>query len=179
MEKALINAQYIGIKNNEGTVYELDGIVTVNPEADLVVLKLNNNVSNEVKLGNQENLNFEDPVFTISSKSGLGLTLQKGILISKDKYIESTIPLTEADQGSSAFNESGEIIGINTSKAINSAISTAVRNDGLKEIQNLFKDKDFASIKVVKFEKLKEKYYTNYKKENVINSIPTDIWKKY
>ena len=54
MEKALINAQYIGIKNNEGTVYELDGIVTVNPEADLVVLKLNNNVSNEVKLGNQE-----------------------------------------------------------------------------------------------------------------------------
>ena len=132
MEKTLINAQYIGIKNNEGTVYELDGIVTVNPEADLVVLKLKNNVSNEAKLGNQENLNFEDPVFTISSKSGLGLTLQKGILISKDKYIESTIPLTEADQGSSAFNESGEIIGINTSKAINSAISTAVRNDGLK-----------------------------------------------
>lgn len=47
---------------------------------------------------------------TISSKSGVGLSLQTGIVTSKDGYIQSAIPLREADEGSPLYNDAGQLI---------------------------------------------------------------------
>lgn len=180
VEKALINSQYLTVKDNLGKNYNIDGIITANPETDVVVIKLKEKSNTFVKLGNKNSIQIEDPAITLSSKSGVGLTIQKGIVISNDDYVQSSIPLMESDEGSPLFNKNGELIGLNTSKSVNTSISMAINVDVIKEIQNKFNSIDFNSIKTITFEDLKsEYYYTKYNEENIVNSIPKNKWNKY
>ena len=180
LEKALINSQFFAIKDNEGNSYQIDGIVTANPETDLVVIKLKDKVTATTTLGNIDNVNILDAVMTISSKSGVGLSLQTGIVTSKDGYIQSAIPLREADEGSPLYNDAGQLIGINTAKAVNTSVSLAIDVNALEEIKNKIGSKDFDSIKTVNFNELKEKYYyTNYNEEKIVNSISDTKWQTF
>lgn len=180
LEKALINSQYLTIKDNTGTTYNLDGIVTANPETDVAVIKLKEKSGTCIQLGNKNDIKIEDPAITLSSKSGTGLTIQKGIVIANGDYVQTSIPLTETDEGSPLFDSKGNLIGVNTSKSINSSISMAINLDVIKEIQDKFNSIEFESIKTISFEDLKnEYYYTKYNEENVVNSISKSKWNKY
>lgn len=180
LEKALITAQYLTVKDNLGTIYNIDGIITANPETDVAVIKLKEKSGTSVKLSNKKDIHIEDPAITLNSKSGTGLIIQKGIVISNEDYVQSTIPLTESDEGSPLFDKNGNVMGLNSSKLINSSISMAINVDVIKEIQDKFNSVDFDTIKTISFEDLKnEFYYTKYNKEKVINSIPKNKWNKY
>lgn len=180
IEKSLINAQYIAIKDNQGNILEIDGIVTVNPETDIAVIKLKDKTNKSVSLGNSDNLKTEDPAVIISSKTSVGLTLQKGIVIANDGYIQTTIPLEASDEGSPLINAEGQVIGINTAKQINTSISIAVNANVLKEIQNKFKNIEFSNLEAVSFDTLKEQYYyVKYNDEIIQNNIPENKWKEY
>lgn len=180
LEKALIDSQYISIQDNKSNFYEVDGIITANPQTDIVLIKLKNKVGRTVNLANSSELKTEDPLITISSKSGVSYIIQKGIVISNDDYIQSSIPLSNNDEGSPLFNGNGQVVGINTSKSTNSSISMAINSEVLKEAKEKFDNIDFDSIQTIKFEKLKEDYYyIKYNNENVINDIPTKVWKDY
>lgn len=180
LEKALINSQYFVVKNSAGKIYDIDGIVTANPESDIAVIKLKEKIPTTIALGNIDSMNIEDPVITISSKTGVGFTIQTGILISKDGYLQNILPLQESDAGSPLYNDKGLIIGMNTSKSINSSISMALDSKVLFEVKNKFSTMDFSTIDTVPFNELKEKfYYTEYSKESIINSIPSSKWKMF
>lgn len=180
IEKSLIEAQYIAIKDNEGSSYEIEGIVTANPETDIAVIKLKNKINKKVNLGNYKDLKIEDPVITISSKTGIGLTLQKGIVVANDGYIQSAIPLSTTDEGSPLLDKNGNVIGINTSKQINTSISIAINAEVLKEVQEKFNAINFESIETITFSELKEQfYYVKYNDEIVKNSISKSKWKEY
>lgn len=179
-ETSLINAQYISIKDNEGNFYEMDGIVTLNPETDIVVIKLKDRNGDKISLGDSNKLKTEDPVISISSKTGVGLTIQKGIVITNDGYIASAVPLTSSDTGSPLFDQYGNVIGMNTSKQINTSVSLAINSDALKEIQDMFNNIDFSSIKTISFDELKEEfYYVKVNDEKVSNNVPKSKWKEF
>jgi len=180
LEKSLIESQFIAVKDNSGNSYVIDGIVTINPETDIVVIKLKNKVNNKVVLGDSKELKIEDPVISISSKSGMGLTVQSGIVVTNNGYIGSTIPLTTTDEGSPLINNNGQVIGMNTAKQVNTSMSLAINSSILKEIQDKFNNVNFDDIKGISFEELKEEYYyVKYNQETVKNSIPNKIWKTY
>lgn len=179
LEKALIDSQYIAIKDSDYNNYEIDGIITVNPDSDIVLIKLKNKLGYSVEIGDSNTLSTEDPAITISSKSGVSYIIQKGIIISTDGYIQTSIPLSDTDEGSILLNREGQVIGINTSKSTNASISIAINSEALKEIKNKFNNTLFESIKAISFEELKENYYLKYSDESVINTISTRIWKKY
>ena len=177
LEEALIEAQYITIRNNNGDVYKLDGIITINPETDLAVLKLKDAVKTNIKIGNIDNINVEDPVISISSKTGVGLSAQTGIVTSKDGFIQTSISLIESDGGSPLFNTNGELIGMNTNKLVNNSLSIAIDSKALEEIKNKFSV--YEEIESIDFDTLKEKYYyQNYQKESNVNKIPKSKWNK-
>lgn len=179
LEKALINGQYITIKGNNIS-YEVEGIVTANPDTDVAVIKVKNSNNSSIKLGDYKTINVEDPAIIISSKSGTGAMVQTGIVISNEEYIQTSIPLSTVDEGSPLFNQSGDVIGINTSKSTNTSISIAMNSEVLKEIQNKFKSLSFDKIETISFNELKEKYYyVKYNSENIKNSIPKSKWKTY
>lgn len=179
LEKALINAQDISIRDNYGVSYKLDGIVTINVESNLAVLKLEEKSRTYVILGS-DNYNVEDPVIVLSSKTGAGLVTQKGIIISKDGYIQTSIPLSETDEGSPLFNSNGEVIGLNTSLMTNASVSSAINVNALKDVQNKFNNINFDDIKTIRFDELKNKYYyVKYTDDKVIDEIPRTKWNKY
>lgn len=179
IEKSLGEAQFMAIRDNNGNSYKIDGIVTVNMDTDVVVLKLKDKVNNKVVLGDYKQLNKEDPVISISSKTGVGLSLQSGIVVSTDGYINTSIPMVKSDEGSPLFNSLGQVVGMNTSNQVNTSISLAINSDILKEIQNKFNNVSFEDIKCVPFDKLKENYYVKYNDEKVKKDIPTLKWNKY
>ena len=179
LEKSLIKSQYITISNSNNT-FELEGIITANPETDIAVIKVKNSNNTYIKLGDYKNTKVEDPIITISSKLGVGTIIQKGIITSNNNYIQTSIPLSDTDEGSPLFNINGEVIGLNTSKSTQSSISTAINSDVLKEIQDKINSSSINKIQTISFEELKEKYYYDKNNnENIINSISKNKWKKY
>ena len=180
LEKSLVDAQYIAIKDNDGNSLEIDGIVTANPETDIAVIKLKNKTDKNVILGNSDNLKTEDPAIIISSKTGVGLTVQKGIIVSNDGYIQTAIPLSDSDQGSPIFNSDGQVVGINTAKQVNASISLSINANVLMEIQDKFKNIDFDTLNVITFSKLKEQYYYIKSNDEIIeNNIASNKWEEY
>lgn len=178
MEKSLIGAQYFTVKDNRGNTYEIDGIVTASPESDIVVIKLKNKISSHVTLASD--FEVEDPAIILSSKTGTGMTVQSGIVISVSDRIQTSIPLSQTDEGSPLLNKNGQVIGMNTSDSVNASISIAIHSNMLKEVQEKFNHIDFASIEIISFEKLKEEYYyVKYHDEAVKNDIPSNKWKTY
>lgn len=180
LEKSLKGSQYITLSDYQGTVYQIDGILTVNSETDIAVIKLKEKSGYSVNLGDSNDLKIENPAFVISSKSGIGMIIQKGIIISKEDYIQTSIPLSETDEGSPLFDSNGNVIGMNTAKSTNTSISISVGSNVLKEIKEKVSNTNFDDLKIITFEKLKENYYyTKYNSDTVQNNISKSKWKKY
>ena len=178
LEKALTSGQYIAVQGKD-QVYQIEGIVTANPEQDIALLKLKDKVKSTAIIGDSSNLKIEDPVVTITSKTGIAFTLQSGIVTANESDIQSTLLLSETDEGSPLLNAKGNIVGINTSKITNSSMTIANNSNILKEVQNKFKNENFDKMETVSFEKLKKNYYSNTKNETLKNSLPKKIWEKY
>jgi uncharacterized protein YxeA len=180
IEQSLLKGQFILIRDKFDNLYEMDGLVTINPDLDIAIIKLKTKIGSKVTLGDVSKMTSEDPVISISTKTGFGLTVVSGIMVSNDSTIKSLIPISSSDEGSPLFNSNGEVIGINTSKMVNSSLSVAMPSKYLSDLQSQFASTDFNSLTVVNFDKLKEQYYyKNHNKEMVANNIATNIWNKY
>lgn len=179
VKSALNNCQTISIFDSNGNAYAMDGIVTINPDTDVAVIKIKTPSGSGVNLGDTSSLASLDPALTLSSKMGVGFILQKGVVISNSGYLQLTAAVGDNDQGSPVLDQNGNVIGMNTNQQVNSGVAVAINTKALKEVQDMFKDKEFSSIKAVKFSKLKENYYQKYDEEIVLNSIPKSKWKTY
>lgn len=179
VKSALNNCQSISIFDSNGNSYVMDGIVTINPDTDIAVIKITVPVGSAVNLGDTSSLSSLEPALTLSSKMGVGFILQKGVVITNSGYLQLTAAVSDNDQGSPVLDQKGNVIGMNTNQQVNSGISVAINTKALKEVQDMFKDKEFSSIKVIPFSKLKENYYQKYDEEVVLNSIPKSKWKTY
>ncbi len=168
---AIQNDNYIYVKylNKQ---YELDGVLTVNPETNLAVLKLKEKLPSTITLAK---VNLNEDVYSYIDNE-----LKNGIVLFDSSYVESTITITELTSGSPLLNSLGEVVGMNTNKYNNRTTSLAINNLYLQEVYNLFHDKDFDSLKYQSFDELKEKYYYyRFGEEKKYNNVPNDIWQKY
>ena len=179
IEQSLMKAQNITISDSLGNVYELDGIVTINIENDIAILKVKNKNENFIKFEDENSVEKENAVITLNTKNGIGLTTNKGIVISTDKNIQTSLPISEEAQGSPLFNDEGKIVGMINSKVFNSSVSFATKSNILKEYYDKFKKINYEEVKAISFEELKENYYIKYNDENIINDIPEDKYKEY
>ena len=144
IEKSLSKAQQIIISDFSGNVYTLDGIVAVNEENDIAILKVKNKSQNNVDVEKSTKYNIEDAVITLNSNVGIGLTASKGIIISKDNNdIQMTLVETEETQGSPIFNNQGNVIGMVNSKILNASTAFATDAEILKKYYDKFSSKDF------------------------------------
>ena len=178
IEKSLMKAQNIVISDSEGNVYELDGIVTMNEQADISVLKVKNKNQNYIEISNEGNIENEDAVISINSKNGVGLISSKGIMIVADD-INTSIPITKELQGSLLFDKDGKIAGMINSFSVNSSISSVTSREILKEYYDIFSKIEYENIKCISFKTLKENYYIDIKDEKIEENIPDKIWNKY
>lgn len=179
IEKSLMKAQNIIVNDSLGNVYELEGIVTLNIENDIAILKVKSENSKYIEYEDINKPLKEDAVISINSKTSVGLSTSKGIITCIDKSIQTSLPITEEVQGSPLFNIDGKLIGMVNSKILNSSISFATSLDVLKEYYNKFSKVNYNDVKAIPFNTLKENYYIKYGDENVVNDIPQDKLKKF
>lgn len=176
LKNSLINGQYIEVKDYKNNLYPVEGIININEDADIALIKIKGYKKFGVIIGDSSKLSSEDPVISLGSKTGSGITSSTGIIMSIDTNIQSLIPITNFDRGGPLLNSSGEVIGINNSLSINSSVSYATKIDILKDLQNKLNDND---ITYTSFDKLKEYYYYQKNNEEIVkNEIPNKVWNK-
>ncbi len=180
IKSSLENAQYIAIRDYQGNYYDLDGIITINPNTDIALLKLKEEKGNPVTIS-PTNAQLEDPIFTVNSKTGVGFSLQSGIALRMRGYVRTIIPMRASDAGSPLFNLDGAVVGMNVPVSIDSNVSFSLPVELIEEAYDNIKQKDFDTIVSVPFDDLKERYYryTKDTQEQEVNTIPDKIWKKY
>lgn len=179
IEKSLMKAQNIIISDSLGTIYELEGIVTMNLENDIAILKVKNESKNNINIEKIDKIEREDAVIALNSNVGIGLTTSKGIIISADNNIQTSLPITEEMQGSPIFNNDGKLIGMINSKTLGTSISYATNINVLREYQDKLASKNYNEVKAISFEEIKENYYIRYSEENIINNIPHNKLNEY
>lgn len=180
LEDALINAQYITITDHNNKPHQIEGIVTVNIDSDLAVIKLKEKTNSKVVIADSSKVQLEDAAILISSKTGVGLTLRKGIIVSNNGYLQNSIPVTKEEQSSPLLNSNGELIGLTSKESVNTGISLSIPSNAIKEIQDLFTKVPFEEIKATTFKKLKESYYyVKYEEETIKNNISKNKWREY
>ena len=106
-------AKIIGQK----TKYDIEGITAVDPERDLVVLKISGARARAVALGNSESIQVGETVYAVGNPQGLEGTFSQGIIssirkVGNDKLLQITAPISPGSSGGPVLNGKGEVIGV-------------------------------------------------------------------
>ena len=106
-------AKIIGQK----TKYDIEGITAVDPERDLVVLKISGARAGAVALGNSESVQVGETVYAVGNPQGLEGTFSQGIIssireVGNDKLLQITAPISPGSSGGPVLNGKGEVIGV-------------------------------------------------------------------
>jgi tetratricopeptide (TPR) repeat protein len=153
------NARNIKVKAGE-KVLDVEGLIYVDKENDLVILKVKGEGLPTVKLGDIGKIAIGEKVYVISSPQGLENTISDGILSGIRKVtpelevLQITAPVSSGSSGGPVFNKDGEVIGIAT------FLIKEAQNLNFAMPVNIVKDK-IGSKKVIA---LKDSEIEDYKK---------------
>ena len=106
-------AKIIGQKSK----YDVEGITAVDPNRDLVVLKIAGHQGGPLVLGNSEYVQVGETVYAVGNPQGLEGTFSQGIVsgireVGTDKILQITAPISPGSSGGPVLNSKGEVIGV-------------------------------------------------------------------
>jgi len=101
----------------EKAKYDIEGITAVDPERDLVILKISGARAAALSLGNIESLQVGETVYAVGNPQGLEGTFSQGIVssireVGTDKLLQITAPISPGSSGGPVLNDKGEVIGV-------------------------------------------------------------------
>lgn len=144
----------------DGSIVEVDGVITADPSLDLAVLKLTEAVGDPVRIGSPSESRKGDEVLAIGSPLGLFNTVTIGLFQNvwqegERTLLQSSLPLAPGNSGGPLFNASGEVIGINTMIMEGYAdISIAVSIDHLRDLIKTINNTSFSAIDCTKLDEI-------------------------
>jgi hypothetical protein len=99
------------------TKYDIEGVTAVDPERDLVVLKISAVGSPVLPLGNSDGVQVGESVYAVGNPQGLEGTFSQGIVssireVGTDKLLQITAPISPGSSGGPVLNSKGEVIGV-------------------------------------------------------------------
>jgi len=106
-------AKLVGQKSK----HDIEGIIAVDPERDLVVLKISAVGSPVLPLGNSDAVQVGESVYAVGNPQGLEGTFSQGIVssireVGTDKLLQITAPISPGSSGGPVLNGKGEVIGV-------------------------------------------------------------------
>ena len=101
----------------EKTKHAIEGITAVDPERDLVVLKITAGRSQALSLGNSDAVQVGESVYAVGNPQGLEGTFSQGIVssireVGTDKLLQISAPISPGSSGGPVLNVKGEVIGV-------------------------------------------------------------------
>jgi S1-C subfamily serine protease len=97
--------------------YDIEGITAVDPQRDLIILKISARPSHTLSIGNSDAVQVGEPVYAVGNPQGLEGTFSQGIVssirqVGQDKLLQITAPISPGSSGGPVLNEKGEVIGV-------------------------------------------------------------------
>jgi hypothetical protein len=97
--------------------YDIEGFTAVDPERDLVVLKISGRGARAVALGNSESVEVGETVYAVGNPQGLEGTFSQGIVssireVGDNKLLQITAPISPGSSGGPVLNDKGEVLGV-------------------------------------------------------------------
>lgn len=101
----------------EKTKYEIEGVTAIDPERDLVVLKIPAREPQVLSIGNSDAIQVGDSVYAVGNPQGLEGTFSQGIVssirdIGSDKLLQITAPISPGSSGGPVLSATGEVVGV-------------------------------------------------------------------
>ena len=99
------------------TKYEINGIVAVDPERDLVILKISGGRAPALTFGSSENVQVGETVYAAGNPQGLEGTFSQGIVssireVGTNRLLQITAPISPGSSGGPVLNNKGQVIGV-------------------------------------------------------------------
>ena len=99
------------------TKYDIEGITTIDPQRDLVVIKISASGSPTLALGSSDAVQVGESIYAVGNPQGLEGTFSQGIVssireVGTDKLLQITAPISPGSSGGPVLNGKGEVIGI-------------------------------------------------------------------
>ncbi len=101
-------------------IRNVEGVLYVDPENDVAIIKLEGKEYRKVKMGDPGKLRVGEKVYVIGSPQGLENTISEGILSGireidpERKILQMTAAISPGSSGGPVFNTRGEVVGIAT-----------------------------------------------------------------
>jgi hypothetical protein len=97
--------------------HDIEGIIAVDPERDLVVLKVSVARAPALALGSSDAVQVGESVYAVGNPQGLEGTFSQGIVssireVGADKLLQITAPISPGSSGGPVLNGKGEVIGV-------------------------------------------------------------------
>lgn len=106
------------IKKSSGSLIAVTGIVQIDPDKDIAILRFDSKDLPVAKLGDSHDVRVGDRVVAIGSPLGLEQTISDGIVSglrtaeNRGSIIQTTAPISPGSSGGGLFNTKGELIGL-------------------------------------------------------------------
>lgn len=99
------------------TKYDIEGITGVDPNYDLVVLKISGGSSRSLALGDSDAVQVGESIYAVGNPQGLEGTFSQGIVssireVGTDKLFQMTAPISPGSSGGPVLNAKGDVIGV-------------------------------------------------------------------
>jgi tetratricopeptide (TPR) repeat protein len=101
-------------------IRDVEGLLHVDPENDLAIIKLEGRGYPSVKIGDANKLQVGERIYVIGSPQGLENTISEGILSgirvvdAQRKILQMTAAISPGSSGGPVFNSRGEVVGVAT-----------------------------------------------------------------
>ena len=179
IEASLRELNELAVMDGNRRPLTVEGIVSVDAVNDIAVVRISGSSAKGVILGRTNSVVTEEPVIVLSTKSGVGLSAQAGIVISNRPYLMSLLPITMSETGSPVFNTNGEVVGMNSITSNSASFSRAQNTEPLLAFQKMFNESTLSTISYVSFEELKTNFFSNTSSANVVNNLGDRRWNQF
>ena len=97
--------------------YDIEGVTAVDPERDLIILKVSRARASGLTLGDSDTLHVGDPVYALGNPRGLEGTFSQGIVSSVrrvrgHRLLQMTAPISPGSSGGPVLNGNSQVIGV-------------------------------------------------------------------
>ncbi len=163
---------YIYVSDADGQAYKISGVISLQVDYDVVVLKLDRETKQAVTFGDSLSLEVDDSLFLINSNNNHYYSIRYGSFVTEEKgRLHNLFALNKNDVGSALYNKDGLVVGMNTTTILYSEQSIANSTNYLVALQNTLNEVGYANIESTSLDLFFTFYYYPLKEEEKRLSI--------